>query len=58
MARIKIVEYNESENYLREIYDSIINSRGKLAEVHKIQSLRPKSIIQHIDLYMELMYSK
>ncbi|MBC7126522.1 MAG: peroxidase-related enzyme, partial [Bacteroidales bacterium] len=31
---------------------------GKLAEVHKIQSLRPESITAHMSLYMEIMYSK
>ena len=29
-----------------------------LAEVHKIQSLRPESIVKHMDLYLEIMFSK
>jgi len=58
MARITVIEYHEATGRLLEIYDEIIRKRGKLAEVHKIQSLRPESIIKHIDLYMEIMFSK
>jgi uncharacterized peroxidase-related enzyme len=58
MARVFIVEYKESTGRLREIYEDIIAKRGKLAEVHKIQSLRPESIIHHMDLYLGVMFSK
>ncbi len=58
MAIIKSINYSESEGRLKEIYDDIILKRGQLAEVHKIQSLRPESIVKHIDLYMEIMFSK
>lgn len=58
MARIKIIDYTEAEGRLKEIYDQLIGSRKKLADVHKIQSLRPESIIKHMDLYMEIMFSK
>ena len=58
MARIKVIEYEEAEGRLKEIYDNLINKRGKLAEVHTIQSLRPESIVKHIDLYLEIMFTK
>lgn len=29
-----------------------------MAEVHKIQSLHPESVMKHMDLYMEIMFSK
>jgi uncharacterized peroxidase-related enzyme len=58
MARIKVIEYKEAEGRLKEIYDNLINKRGKLAEVHTIQSLRPESIVKHIDLYLEIMFTK
>jgi uncharacterized peroxidase-related enzyme len=58
MNKIKTIEYNEAEGRLKEIYDNLISKRGKLAEVHKIQSLRPESIVKHMDLYMEIMYSR
>jgi hypothetical protein len=58
MAFIKTIEQNEATGRLKEIYDDLIQKRGQLAEVHKIQSLRPESIVKHIDLYMEIMFSK
>jgi uncharacterized peroxidase-related enzyme len=56
--RIKVIQPEEAAGRLKEIYDDIIEKRGKLADVHKIQSLRPESIVRHIDLYLEIMFSK
>lgn len=58
MPRIKVIDHEEATGKLKEIYDGLVKSRGKLADVHKIQSLRPKSIVAHMDLYMEIMYSR
>lgn len=58
MAIIKTIEYDQATGRLKEIYNDIISKRGKLAEVHKIQSLRPESIVNHMDLYIEIMFSK
>lgn len=58
MARIQIKSYNEATGRLKEIYDDLIGKRGKLAGVHRIQSLRPESIVYHMDLYMEIMFSR
>ncbi len=58
MAHIDVIDYDRSNGRLREIYDDLIAKRGKLAEVHMIQSLRPESIVKHIDLYLEIMFSK
>ncbi|MCJ8292244.1 MAG: peroxidase-related enzyme [Crocinitomicaceae bacterium] len=58
MAYIDVVEYDESEGKLRDIYDDLIVSRGKLADVHMIQSLNPESIVNHMDLYMTIMFGK
>lgn len=58
MARIHVIDYDEAEGRLKNIYDDLIKKRGKLAEVHKIQSLRPESILRHMELYLEIMFSK
>ncbi|MBE0638721.1 MAG: peroxidase-related enzyme [Bacteroidales bacterium] len=58
MSRIKVISYDEADGRLKEIYDGLISKRGQLAGVHTIQSLRPESIVKHIDLYMEIMFSK
>jgi uncharacterized peroxidase-related enzyme len=58
MTRIKVIQHSEATGRLKEIYDDLVKKRGQLAEVHKIQSLRPESIVKHMDLYMEIMFSK
>lgn len=58
MPRIQVIEPEEAEGKLKTIYEELINARGKLAEVHKIQSLNPQSIINHMDLYMTIMFGK
>jgi uncharacterized peroxidase-related enzyme len=58
MSRIKIIEPEQAEGRLKEIYTQLEQQRGQIAEVHKMQSLRPESIVKHMDLYMEIMFSK
>jgi uncharacterized peroxidase-related enzyme len=58
MSRINVIPYEHATDRLKEIYDELIIKRGKLAEVHTIQSLHPESIVKHIDLYLEIMFSK
>ncbi|NOQ74730.1 MAG: peroxidase-related enzyme [Crocinitomix sp.] len=58
MANIEVIDYEGSTGRLHEIYDDLIAKRGKLAGVHTIQSLRPESIVKHIELYMEIMFSR
>lgn len=58
MTRIKVIQHAEADGKLKVIYDDLVKSRGKLADVHKIQSLRPESIVAHMNLYMEIMYSR
>ena len=58
MAFIDVIEYANAEGELKEIYDDLIQSRGKLADVHTIQSQNPKSIVNHMDLYMTIMFGK
>ncbi len=58
MPHIEVIEYDRSEGQLREIYDGIIQKRGGLASVHMIQSLNPESIVNHMDLYLTIMFGK
>jgi len=58
MARIDVVEPGDADGRLREIYEEIARSRGKIAEVHKIQSLNPETIPNHMDLYLNVMFGK
>ncbi len=58
MPYIEVIQPENSPGELKEIYDGLFKSRGKIAEVHKIQSLNPKSITNHMDLYMVIMFGK
>ncbi len=58
MAHIQIIQHEQATGELKEIYDNLVKTRGKLAEVHKIQSLNPASIVNHMDLYMTIMFGK
>ncbi len=58
MPYIEIIEPEQAEGELKDIYEELERSRGKVAEVHKIQSLNPKTITTHMDLYMSIMFGK
>lgn len=58
MAFIKTISFEESDGPLRDVYENLIRTRGKLAEVHKIQSLNPDALIAHMDLYKAVMFAR
>lgn len=58
MSFIRVIQETEAEGRLREIYSDLIEKRGKIAEVHKIQSLNPETIVNHMDLYMTIMFGQ
>ncbi|MEX0771234.1 MAG: carboxymuconolactone decarboxylase family protein [Balneolaceae bacterium] len=55
---IKIIDSNEAKGRLKQVYEDLINKRGKLADIHKIHSLNPESLVRHMDLYMTLMFGE
>ena len=56
MAWIKVIDEPEAEGELAKIYTDLIKSRGKLANIMKIQSLNPAAMKAHLDLYQVLMF--
>lgn len=56
MPFIDVIGYDRANADLRRIYDNLIASRGKLANVHMIQSLNPRTIVSHMSLYMDIMF--
>ncbi len=58
MPRIEVIQPEEATGELKAIYDNLVQTRGKIAEVHKIQSLNPESIVNHMDLYMTIMFGR
>ncbi|WP_121354323.1 peroxidase-related enzyme [Flavisolibacter nicotianae] len=58
MARISVVQYEQAEGELKSIYDDLMEERGKLSEVLKIQSLHPETIKSHTQLYLDIMLTQ
>ncbi len=58
MAWIKMIEKNQADPMLKEIYTYIEKRRGKLSNITKIQSLDPRSIETHMEFYLSIMFSK
>lgn len=58
MAYINVIDYEQSGGELRDIYDNLIATRGKLADVHMIQSLNPTTIVSHMKLYLDIMFGQ
>lgn len=56
MAFIEMIEHDQASAELRSIYDHLIATRGKLADVHKIQSLNPPTVLSHMNLYKDIMF--
>lgn len=58
MAYIKVIDEDEADGPLFDMYDELQRSRGRVSNVMRIQSLHPKGMRKHLELYMEIMYSK
>lgn len=56
MAWIRVIHEHEADNALRCLYESIAAARGKVANIVKVQSLRPSAMRAHIDLYKTVMF--
>ena len=58
MPWIKQIEQNEAIDELKEVYDEIISTRGKLSNILKIHSLNPKAMKNHLHLYLSIMFNQ
>ncbi len=58
MAYIRVVDENEAEGDLFKIYDEVQKTRGRVSNVLRIQSLDPKGLKTHLDMYMALVFGK
>jgi uncharacterized peroxidase-related enzyme len=58
IAWIPSIEEEDAEGELKRIYSELRVRRGRVSNVMKAQSLDPKSIELHLDLYLHLMFSK
>jgi len=58
MPWIKTIDETEATGRIKELYDELIQKRGKVSNIMKIQSLNPEAMKQHLDLYMTLLFGK
>jgi uncharacterized peroxidase-related enzyme len=58
MSWIEEVEVSEAEGKLAETYATLIEQRGKVANILKVHSLNPDALRSHLDLYMTIMFGK
>jgi uncharacterized peroxidase-related enzyme len=58
MSWIRTIHESEAEGRLSDVYESIRESRGKLSNIMRVQSLAPEAMSHHMDLYLEIMFRK
>jgi len=58
MFFIEMIEPEVAEGQLKEVYEEVLKKRGTIADVYKVQSLNPASIIHHMELYLGIMFGK
>ena len=58
MAWINIVNEQDAEGALHEMYETQKSGAGKVDNILKIHSLDPDSLQWHIDMYKQLMYGR
>jgi uncharacterized peroxidase-related enzyme len=56
MSWIQTIGESDAREPLKQAYGAIKGTRGKVANIMKIQSLNPHSMKNHMDLYLTLMF--
>lgn len=56
MSWIDEVDVSEAGGRLAEIYQELIEKRGKVSNILKVHSLNPDAMGNHLDLYMTIMF--
>ncbi|MFK8011511.1 MAG: peroxidase-related enzyme [Marinicellaceae bacterium] len=58
MSWINEVDEAKADKKLKPIYEDLIKSRGKIANILKVHSLNPEALKAHLDLYMTIMFGQ
>jgi uncharacterized peroxidase-related enzyme len=58
MAWIDIVTPEHADGTLADLYRAIAGARGGVAEVHQVQSLNPKAMAAHLELYKAVVFQR
>lgn len=57
-AWIRLISYDASEGYLRQLYDRVKGPQGQIDNVMKAHSLRPHTMEGHLAIYKTVMHHK
>lgn len=58
MSWIECIEPEQAEGELRRLYDAIGSARGGVARVHQVQSLNPRAMKAHLELYKSVVFAR
>lgn len=58
MSWIETIEENAAEGPLRDVYERISGSRGKVSNIMRVQSLHPEAMRAHLDLYLAILFGR
>ena len=58
MAWIHSIEPDDAEGPLEDLYDAIGKARSGVADVHRAQSLNPRALRAHIELYKAVVFAR
>ncbi|OFW75787.1 MAG: hypothetical protein A2Y55_10285 [Actinobacteria bacterium RBG_16_68_12] len=58
MAYIRLIDEAEADGLLAEEYDAAIERAGKVFNIVKAMSLRPRVLRASIELYQEIMFGE
>lgn len=58
MTWIKTIDELDADEDLKNIYEILAKKRGKVANILKIQSLLPKTMLDHLNLYLHIMFNQ
>jgi uncharacterized peroxidase-related enzyme len=57
MSWIDEIEVSEADGRLAELYEELVEKRGRISNILKVHSLNPDALSAHLDLYMTLMFA-
>jgi len=58
VPHIRLIEVDEADGELREEYDAAIGRAGKVFNIVKAMSLRPRVLKRSMELYREVMFGR
>lgn len=58
MAWIQIIDEEEATGDLKEVYEGIIQKRGKMSNIMRVHSLSPATMQAHMDLYLKIVFGR